>query len=71
MALTFSTLGGAVNSGAIVSSGTVTCSYAVLTDGVTAPAAVSGKAALYVDTSDGDLKVEFGDDFGAVVQADS
>jgi len=30
-------------------------------DGMTAPSTVSGKAFLYVDTSDGDLKVKFGD----------
>lgn len=32
-----------------------------LTDGITAPSAVSGRAILYVDTADGDLKVIFGD----------
>jgi hypothetical protein len=32
-----------------------------LTDGVSAPSSVSGKAILYVDTSDGDLKIVFGD----------
>jgi len=32
-----------------------------LTDGIAAPAAVSGSAKLYVDTADGDLKVIFGD----------
>lgn len=32
-----------------------------LNDGVTAPTVVSGKAQVYVDTSDGDLKVIFGD----------
>ncbi len=32
-----------------------------LTDGVTAPTAVSGIAQIYVDTADGDLKVVFGD----------
>lgn len=71
MALTFSTLGGAMNAAAVTSSGVVTATQLTLTDGITAPAAVSGKAQLYVDTADGDLKVEFGDDFGAVVQADS
>ena len=34
---------------------------AALTDGISAPATVSGLAQLYVDTSDGDLKVKFGD----------
>ncbi len=32
-----------------------------ITDGVTAPSAVSGYAVIYVDTSDGDLKVKFAD----------
>lgn len=32
-----------------------------LTDGISAPAATSGVAKIYVDTSDGDLKVIFGD----------
>lgn len=32
-----------------------------LTDGITAPAATAGKAKIYVDTADGDLKVIFGD----------
>jgi hypothetical protein len=30
-------------------------------DGITAPTAASGRAYLYVDTADGDLKVRFGD----------
>lgn len=33
----------------------------ILADGVTAPSATVGSAKLYVDTSDGDLKVIFGD----------
>lgn len=70
MALTWSTLGGTMSLGA-VSAGAVAATQINLTDGITAPAAVSGKAQLYVDVADGDLKVEFGDDFGAVVQADS
>lgn len=32
-----------------------------LTDGITAPATVSGVAQIYVDVADGDLKVKFGD----------
>ena len=32
-----------------------------LDDGITAPAAVSGRAIIYVDTADGDLKIVFGD----------
>lgn len=41
--------------------GTVNDTQLVLKDGVTAPGAVSGSAIIYVDTSDGDLKVIFGD----------
>jgi hypothetical protein len=32
-----------------------------IVDGITAPATVSGKTFIYVDTADGDLKVKFGD----------
>ena len=33
----------------------------VLVDGITAPSTVTGKALIYVDTADGDLKIKFGD----------
>ena len=33
----------------------------MLDDGITAPASVSGRAIIYVDTADGDLKIVFGD----------
>lgn len=56
---------------AILASGPVTTTYVILTDGVTAPGTTAGQAKLYVDTSDGDLKVKFGDGFAAAVQADS
>jgi hypothetical protein len=71
MALTFSTLGGATAAGAVTSSGALRGTHLLLTDGIAAVAAAAGVAALYVDTADGDLKMEFADDFGAVVQADS
>lgn len=35
--------------------------YLMLIDGVTAPGTATGKALIYVDTADGDLKVKFGD----------
>lgn len=41
--------------------GTLAVEWLSLTDGITAPAAVAGRARIYVDTADGDLKVIFGD----------
>lgn len=35
--------------------------YVAVVDAITAPATVSGKALIYVDSADGDLKVKFGD----------
>ena len=32
-----------------------------VTDGITAPGTTSGRAKIYVDTADGDLKIKFGD----------
>lgn len=43
----------------------------VIADGVTAPSAVVGKAILFVDTSDGDLKIIFGDGTTKVITADT
>ena len=42
-----------------------------LTDGIDAPEAIEGKAILYVDKADGDLKVIFGDGFIRTIGADS
>jgi hypothetical protein len=42
-----------------------------LLDGITAPAARTGFAAIYVDTADGNLKVKFGDGFVAQLAADA
>lgn len=42
-----------------------------LDDGITAPAAVSGRAIIYVDTADGNLKVRFGDGFTATIAVDA
>jgi hypothetical protein len=79
MALTF--WGGSTGTGKVVREtsptlvtptlGVADCTALRLTDGIVAPAAVATKAIIFVDTSGGDLKVEFGDDFGAVIQADS
>jgi hypothetical protein len=35
--------------------------YVAITDGITAPSAITGYAALYVDSADGDLKIIFAD----------
>lgn len=43
----------------------------VLSDGITAPATLSGVAQFYVDTADGDFKVRFGDGFTRTLGADS
>jgi hypothetical protein len=42
-----------------------------LRDGVTAPAASVGTAYIYVDTSDGDLKVRFGDNVTKTIAIDT
>lgn len=45
----------------IVQGGGLYTQRVLLADGVAAPAAVAGRAQLYVDSADGDLKVIFGD----------
>lgn len=40
-------------------------------DGVTAPSTVTGRAIIYVDSADGDLKVKFADGHVAVIATDS
>jgi hypothetical protein len=42
-----------------------------LTDGVSAPATLAGIAQIYVDTSDGDLKIKFGDGTVKTIATDS
>ena len=42
-----------------------------LTDGIAEPATAAGKAQLYVDTADGDLKVKFGDGTVKLIVADT
>ena len=51
--------------------GTESASIIRITDGVSAPATVSGAAFIYVDIADGDLKVKFGDGFVTTIGADS
>ncbi len=43
----------------------------VLVDGVTAPSTITGHAIIYVDTSDGDLKIKFGDGTVKTIVVDS
>ena len=45
--------------------------HIAIVDGETAPTQISGRAIIYVDSSDGDLKVKFGDGHVAVLAADS
>ena len=42
-----------------------------IVDGITAPATVSGKTFIYVDTADGDLKVKFGDGTVKTISTDT
>lgn len=48
-----------------------TATFFQLTDGVTAPATGTGTARIYVDASDGDLKVKFGDGTTKVIVSDT
>ena len=43
----------------------------LLADGVTAPSTLSGTAQIYVDKSDGDLKVRYADGTVKVIVADT
>ena len=54
-----------------VTSGEVAGNILSVTDGVTAPDTQTGRALIYVDTADGDLKVKFGDGHVTVIAADS
>jgi hypothetical protein len=45
--------------------------HIAIDDGVTAPSSTSGKAKLYVDSADGDLKVIFGDGTVKTIVTDS
>ena len=42
-----------------------------LKDGVTAPAAESGVARMYIDAADGDLKIKFGDGVVKTIATDA
>jgi hypothetical protein len=45
--------------------------YIVLRDGITPPTAISGLAYIYIDTTGGDLKIRYGDNFTPTIVADS
>jgi hypothetical protein len=45
--------------------------YLDVTDGITAPASATGRARIYVDTADGDLKVIFADGTVKTIVTDS
>jgi hypothetical protein len=49
----------------------VTKTFTMLSDGITAPTALTGWAKLYVDTADGDLKVRFGDNVTKTITTDT
>lgn len=42
-----------------------------LVDGVTAPAAITGVAQIYIDIADGDLKIRFGDNVTKTIVVDT
>lgn len=47
------------------------CQYLSLVDAISAPAAATGKARLYVDIADGDLKVKFADGVTKTIATDT
>jgi hypothetical protein len=51
--------------------GQESASIVSLKDGVTAPTASTGTAYIYVDTSDGDLKVRYGDNVTKTIATDT
>lgn len=61
MLMTTAALSPATAGGITLGTGALPWNYLAISDGVTAPTAVSGAAFIYVDTADGDLKVRFGD----------
>lgn len=54
-----------------VKNGYLITPYISITDGITAPATVSGQSFLYVDAADGDLKIKFGDGTVKTIVTDS
>ncbi len=51
--------------------GTLYAEALALTDGITAPSTITGRAQEYVDTADGDLKVKFGDGVTKTIMTDT
>jgi hypothetical protein len=60
-----------INSGDLVVANATATAELKLTDGVSAPSTESGKAILYVDSADGDLKIKFGDGTVKTIVTDS
>lgn len=50
-----------ISGGDMTLTGTATAESLIISDGITAPSSSSGFAKIFVDTSDGDLKIIFGD----------
>jgi hypothetical protein len=56
----------------VVGSGNINCDgYLAIKDGISAPGAATGKARIYVDSTDGDLKVVFADGTVKTIVADT
>ena len=49
----------------------INMSYLSIEDGLTAPSAATGKALIYVDSADGDLKVKFSDGVTKTIATDT
>jgi hypothetical protein len=45
--------------------------YLVLRDGIAAPGSVTGRAIVYIDQADGDLKILYGDAVNHTIDADT
>lgn len=45
--------------------------YLVLRDGIAAPGSVAGRAIVYIDIADGDLKIVYGDAVTKTIEVDS
>lgn len=60
-----------ISGGDVTLTGTATADHFIITDGITAPSLTAGKAKIFIDTSDGDLKVIFGDGTTKTIAVDT